>query len=210
MKNVKDPVIYKTTNLINGKIYVGQDKYNRRAYYGSGKLLKKSIKKYGKENFLKEILEYCDAESLNDREIFWIAKLDAMNPEIGYNLTSGGNYNVSFKGPHTEETIQKMKDRSVGKNKGIRRSQELRELWSSQRKGMVPWNKGTRGISEEYSEKLKLARKDRVVTEETRKKLSDSKKGVKARVVVCPNCKKQGGINNMHRYHFDNCKQLKH
>lgn len=49
----KPMVIYKTTNLINGKIYIGQDSKDRPNYYGSGKLIHRAIKKYGKENFKK-------------------------------------------------------------------------------------------------------------------------------------------------------------
>ena len=54
--------IYKTTNLINGKIYIGKrqkqefDKY----YLGSGIYLKKAIEKYGKENFSCEIIDKCN------------------------------------------------------------------------------------------------------------------------------------------------------
>ena len=44
-------VIYKTTNLVNGKIYIGKDKYNNPKYLGSGKILKLAINKYGKGNF---------------------------------------------------------------------------------------------------------------------------------------------------------------
>ena len=66
-------IIYKTTNLINGKIYIGQDSKNDPKYIGSGYLLIKSIKKYGKNNFKKEILEICQNKfDLNIREIFWI------------------------------------------------------------------------------------------------------------------------------------------
>ena len=50
-------IIYKTTNLVNGKIYIGKDKNNNPSYLGSGKILKLAIKKYGKENFTKETIE---------------------------------------------------------------------------------------------------------------------------------------------------------
>lgn len=84
-------VIYKTTNLITGKIYVGKDARNRLAYLGSGTLLKRSLRKHGRENFTKEILEECSSlEELSLKEKFWIEKLDSRNPEIGYNILEGG------------------------------------------------------------------------------------------------------------------------
>ena len=43
-------VIYKTTNLVNGKSYVGMDSKNDPNYLGSGKLLKRAVKKYGRES----------------------------------------------------------------------------------------------------------------------------------------------------------------
>jgi len=83
--------IYKTTNLINGKIYIGQHYGIRKNYLGSGTLLLKSIKEYGRENFSNEILEYCEKlEHLDDREKFWIKELDSTNPDIGYNIAIGG------------------------------------------------------------------------------------------------------------------------
>ena len=79
--------IYKTINLINGKIYVGQDYNNRDNYLGSGKIILKAIKKYKKENFKKEILEECNSqEELDEKEKYWILKLDSTNPNIGYNI----------------------------------------------------------------------------------------------------------------------------
>ena len=48
-------IIYKTTNLITGKIYVGQDSKNNPNYLGSGTYFLLSVKKYGKQNFIKKI-----------------------------------------------------------------------------------------------------------------------------------------------------------
>lgn len=84
-------IIYKTTNLINGKIYVGKDKHNNQKYFGSGILLKRSIKKYGLNNFEKIILDFCENEDdLNIKEKIWIEKLKSNDLTIGYNITDGG------------------------------------------------------------------------------------------------------------------------
>mgnify|MGYP001145122316 CR=1 FL=1 len=101
--------IYKTTNLINGKIYIGQ-KFtltNYNTYLGSGELLKKAIKKYGKENFKREIIEdnITNKETLNEREIWWINYYDSTNLEIGYNLAKGGRGTMGF---HQPESVKKL------------------------------------------------------------------------------------------------------
>lgn len=90
--------IYKITNKINGKIYIGQHKVplikeNFRRYMGKGIAIQKAIKKYGKENFDKEILEYIDDdekhELVSEREKFWIKEFNCMSPN-GYNISPGG------------------------------------------------------------------------------------------------------------------------
>lgn len=86
--------VYKTTNLLNNKIYIGQHKGSTfdPYYYGSGLLLKNIIKKYGKENFKCEVLEECNTpEELNEREIYWIEFYQSRKPSIGYNLAKGGD-----------------------------------------------------------------------------------------------------------------------
>lgn len=80
-------VIYKTTNLVNGKQYIGRDSRNRNGYLGSGSLLKKAMRKYGKENFKKEILEVCSShEELIERESYWLNYYDAGNNPDFYNM----------------------------------------------------------------------------------------------------------------------------
>jgi group I intron endonuclease len=137
-------IIYKTTNLINGKFYVGQDSNNNPEYYGSGTLLKRAIKKQGKQNFIKETLEICSTqEQLNAREKYWIKETKAQ--ELGYNIAEGGTGGNTiseenkdrilngFRGrKHTPESLKKM--RGIKKNPKLsekeieRRRQKLIEM----------------------------------------------------------------------------------
>jgi len=128
----RDPIIYKTTNLINGRFYVGKDAYNKKHYIGSGTILKQAIKKYGRENFKKEILEHCSFDILNEREIYWIDKLNAIND--GYNITEGGTGgDVITNNPNADE-IRKKKKGHVPWNKGIPCSEEQRKKCSESQK----------------------------------------------------------------------------
>ena len=87
--------IYKTTNTINNKIYVGQHKTDKdcldESYIGSGKLLLEAIAKYGREKFICEIIEWCETEEeLNDREIYYIKELKSTTDFGNYNISDGG------------------------------------------------------------------------------------------------------------------------
>lgn len=116
-------IVYKTTNLITGKFYIGKDCKNRKSYLGSGKILKNAIRKYGKENFKKEILEICySKEKLSEREKFWIKELKAN--EIGYNIAEGGTGGKTFGGG--------VKKGNIPWNKGKKLDYET-------------WNKGLKG-----------------------------------------------------------------
>lgn len=121
--------IYKTTNLINNKIYIGQHisaSFDLK-YFGSGIKITAALKKYGEENFCCEILEECPSmDSLNDREFYWINHLQSCNPKIGYNIKLGGN-----NAPHSEEIKQKI---SKG-NKGKKRSPEYIEQMRQRQMG---------------------------------------------------------------------------
>ena len=81
-------IVYCITNKINGKKYIGSDSKDNSEYYGSGVYIKKSIKKYGKENFIKEIL--CKVDNINlmkELEEYWIDYFDAYNNSLFYNAT---------------------------------------------------------------------------------------------------------------------------
>lgn len=88
----KQYFIYLTTNLINGKQYIGQHYgYTNDAYLGSGVMLTRAIEKYGAENFNRVILCFCkDAEEANSKEIEIIARYNAVEDNNFYNLASGG------------------------------------------------------------------------------------------------------------------------
>ena len=97
MKIYKHYIIYKITNLINGKIYIGKHKCDNLDdnYFGSGKRLWQAINKYGIENFNYEILEeIADGESqefINEREKYFIQYYHSLKDELGYNVTIGGD-----------------------------------------------------------------------------------------------------------------------
>lgn len=92
MENNKKYYIYMITNLSNNKKYIGQH-YGEisDSYLGSGSIIKKAVKKYGKENFKKEILEICkDYDSMNLAEKIWIQKYNTVEDEKFYNIATGG------------------------------------------------------------------------------------------------------------------------
>ena len=83
--------VYKVINKLNNKWYIGKQVNPNRYYLGSGKALKNAIKKYGKDNFEKIILEYCESkEKLNEQEKFWIKETNAINDPMSYNIAAGG------------------------------------------------------------------------------------------------------------------------
>jgi group I intron endonuclease len=112
-------IIYKTTNLVNGKFYIGQDCKNDPNYFGSGKLIKKAIDKYGRDKFKKEVLCECSSRrELDAKEKFWIAKLDATNNKIAYNIMSGGYYSVTGRKANKYTPRPKQSEAMKGRNTG--------------------------------------------------------------------------------------------
>jgi len=84
--------IYKTTNLVNDKIYIGYHKTNNLndPYLGSGKILLKAIEKYGKENFKKEILFIFDNQKDAFKKENELVDETFVNDKNTYNIKLGG------------------------------------------------------------------------------------------------------------------------
>ena len=90
--------IYKITNTINNKIYIGQSvniakrwtQYKNIYDYTIKTPIIKAIEKYGINNFKFEIIETCSIEDLDEREIYWIKYYDSN--KTGYNVTAGGEH----------------------------------------------------------------------------------------------------------------------
>lgn len=111
-------IIYKVTNTVNGKLYIGQtrsyeDKKERAAskrlgehFYSAKKKLERciiferAIRKYGKKSFKVETITYCELSSLNYLEIAYIEIYDTTNRKYGYNISKGGS---GLRGYMTEE-----------------------------------------------------------------------------------------------------------
>lgn len=99
--------IYKVTNQVNGKIYIGfttqgyqtrWSKHLKDVESGSSYIFHKSIRKYGKECFTLEFIETCSSlTNMKEREIYWISQYQSNQREFGYNMTDGGDGTVGLE-----------------------------------------------------------------------------------------------------------------
>lgn len=149
--------IYKITNTINGKIYVGQHKGKEFGdYWGSGSLLHRAYKKYGIDAFIREIIAFASfKDELNFMECYYIQELNSMNPN-GYNIATGGR--GGYTGETTEESRRKISEFLKGRPKSEEHKRKLslakkgkrayiptvetRKRISASHMGIEPWNKG--------------------------------------------------------------------
>ena len=181
--------IYRITNLINGKTYIGQHQYKdlNDSYMGSGKLIRRAQKKYGFENFKKEILysriQY--KKTADDMEKFAIAKERAIG-KAEYNIADGGQGCTGCK--HTDEWRRKISEALKGRKRPPY-SEETKRKMSEAKKGKKPYDmtvetrrkisEASKGKhhSEEAKRKMSETRKGRKHTEETKRKISEAHKG---------------------------------
>jgi hypothetical protein len=171
------------------------------------------MRELGEENFYIEFLAESDKSSIKQIEEYYINLYDSY--ENGYNGSklSGGIHE------HSEESIKKMSEKA----KGRVISEEVRKKISESSK--TTWSKKTAEELKEFGDKMSSINKGRVRSpelnrkhsetirgrkhsEQTKLKMSESRKGrILAKVVdqTCPHCGKQGKGNAMIRWHFDNC-----
>lgn len=169
--------IYRITNLINGKTYIGQHKYRNLNddYMGSGKHLKAAQAKYGIENFKKEILVFniSKKEHIDLLEkTFIAAEREKVGIENCYNIADGGGGGSPAKGKHWKLSEEVKKKHSEA-NKGKHRTDEQRQRISEAQKGKHLSKEHRRKISESGKGK----NKGKVCTEEHRRKISEALKG---------------------------------
>ena len=187
--------IYKITNIVNNKHYIGQTRHDAektrisKHLTGNGsRVIKQAIEKYGQDAFTYEILhDGVIPEFLDTLEIEAIEKFNTIAPH-GYNLTAGGE-----GGSPSEETRQKISDANKGKsppNKGKPVPEVTRRKISVALKGNSRSEETRRKISETLKANPTITRGmlGKKHSEEARRKISESHKG-----------KKQGPHSEEHR-----------
>ena len=154
-KRKKDnPSVYKITNTVNGKVYIGQSWDTRKRWgdhknqmeEGSQDYIHRAMRKYGWSSFTFETLVVpCSQICMDELEIYFISFYESINPEKGYNLTSGG------RGGKKSEVSRKKSSESQQKRfadptyihpmKGKKHSPESCRKMSESRLGQpCPWN----------------------------------------------------------------------
>ncbi len=160
--------IYITTNLINGKKYIGMKKYSKNweCYIGSSKHLLRDVKKYGIENFKREILEECEtAKELQEREIYYLINNKVLENDLFYNQSI----------PH--------KDFRIKGNTNSNKGKTWEEIYGIEGAKLKRKNSKLKGKKwEDIYDKEEVKRKREKAKEkkslETRLKISQKRKGI--------------------------------
>lgn len=115
--------VYKITNKVNNKVYIGitskgiSARWKEHIYsaeHGCPFKLHNAIRKYGKENFSIELIDFCNSwEELTEKEQYYISEYKSLQDEFGYNMTEGGD--GTFGRTHSEETKEKIRQKAIGR-----------------------------------------------------------------------------------------------
>jgi group I intron endonuclease len=188
--------IYKITNTVNGKVYIGKSvdpavRWSKHVSNAKRKpkdqffYLQASIGKYGENSFRLDIIDECkDAESAYSREIYWIDYYKSTNPKIGMNLTAGGDGTLGHTvSAEAREKISKankgrkmpewLRQKLIAVNTGIVRSEETRKKMSAHQVGAGNHQYG-KPTSEEQKRVASKTHKGRIISKETKSKMRAS------------------------------------
>ena len=147
-------IIYKITNKITGKCYIGQTiqslqrRWYKHCHDNRCPALRDAIKKYGQDNFTIEVIDTATTiDELNEKEIYWISFYNSLVPN-GYNLQTGGKNSRC-----AESTKKKLSELNRGENHplwGTHRSQAVRDAVSNARKGIKFTDEHRKHLSESH------------------------------------------------------------
>lgn len=158
-ENDKIGYVYLTTNLLNGKQYVGQHLHDGfdKGYKGSGIAITNAINKYGWDNFKCEVLCWCGTQTqLNEAEDNYIKLLGTMSPN-GYNLKGGGSKGKPCKESRVKLS-ESLKKRYANPEERKKTSEASKKIWKN----------------EETHKKASEAQTNRYKDQEERKKTSEA------------------------------------
>lgn len=214
--------VYKISNSINNKVYIGITSYSIEQRYkwhvrdckkGVEKKLYRAMIKHGIENFKIELLETVDDSIIDKREEFYIKKYDSFNN--GYNA-SPVSRGIKHHTNKTKELLsKKAKGRKQSKDTLEKKSIAMRNFWkdNAELKRQYAQRAYTNFGSRDYTQTKEFrenARQRMLGTKrslETIEKLRLGKKsGNVKNKVLCPYCNKEGQEAAMKRWHFHNCK----
>lgn len=174
--------VYMLTNLVSGKKYIGQHKSEEfdKSYYGSGAEIRLAVKELGRDKFKQEVLEKCESpEELNERELYWIDYFDAVNSQDFYNQYREANNAPIVSGKshprygtiHPDESKRKMSEAAKGRIDGDKNPMNQKSARKKHSDRMKQNNVAKRP---EVRQKIAEANSNRVISEETRRKLSEA------------------------------------
>lgn len=171
-------IVYKTTNKINGKIYIGVHTRDDINYLGSGIKLRRAIAKYGKENFLRETLaEFDTPEEAFEIEERYICLYNSRNDTVGYNISHGG------KGGNTGN-YSGHSTRFAGKNNPSYGKTPSDQTKQKQRESLGKWLETSEGLTQRESKRAYFSSEDnpgKNKTQLTKDKISAATKGKKVK-----------------------------
>jgi group I intron endonuclease len=228
------PYVYLIENQNNGKKYVGITKHTIEERFtkhkaesktNTSRRLYQAMAKHGLDVFSCTLIEECVSEKIFEREMHWISHYRSNDYRFGYNMTAGGEGCVDRE--YSLETIEKLRT-SITNHRMSLSLEERKQLTKKANAAKLGYTESehSRALKREaqkarfanMSEEQRKehgAKSKNGISEDGKKKQTVGmnnafspvrQKGYKHPLTSCPHCGKIGGVNNIKRWHMDNCK----